>query len=452
MVKITSKIYAAQNEDLMKYCKDNLVIDNPEYENKKKLGLWLGNTPRKLNLYETDQEKVIIPFGELQNIWHLIKDEDLETNFCTLPVEIKGECKLYDYQQEALDEILKKKNGVLVSPAGSGKTQIGIAAIKAIGLKTLWVTHTLDLVNQSKKRFEQYFKCRIGTITGGKVDIGDVTFCTVQTLVKMDDIKDFGVVIIDECHRLASSPSKMTMFGKVINRINARYKIGLTATAHRADGMIRSMYAYLGNIIHEVPKSAVADKTLKADIKVVDTGFVLERFGQSFEADGTINFVKMMNEICNDEKRNDDIVRVIKKYKNKSCIVLSSRLSQLKYLHSKLGYGIMIDGSMVSKKNKEKREKYIEDMRTGKETLLFASYNLAKEGLDIPCLEVEFLASPVKDYAVVVQSVGRIERTFKGKKKSLVVDFVDNLISITMNMFKKRKSIYKKNNNKIIKE
>lgn len=76
---------------------------------------------------------------------------------------------------------------------------------------------------------------------------------------------------------------------------------------------------------------------------------------------------------------------------------------------------------------------------------------LAKEGLDIPRLDRLILASPHRDKATIIQSVGRIERTFDKKKKAIVYDLVDNTQFHT-NMFKNRKTIYRKNNNEILEE
>jgi len=340
---------------------------------------------------------------------------------------------------------------VLISAAGSGKTQMGIALIKELGLKTLWVTHTKDLLLQSKARFKQYFDCSIGIITEGKVEIGDVTFATVQTLHRLnlqEYENEFSLIIVDECHRVCSTPSKLTMFGKVINSLKARYKYGLTATAHRSDGMIRTMFAYIGDICHEVPASATENKTMKASIKQIETNFKLEYDAECIESDGTLNYIKFISELCLDEKRNKQIAEDVLNNKNCSCLVLSSRLEQLKQIKEIVGYGAMIDGTMTSKKGKKQREEAIKDMQTGKEKVLFASYNLAKEGLDIPRLERLFLVSPQKDKAIIIQSVGRIERKCD-KKEPIVYDYIDN-IGMCINMWKSRKSIYRKNNNKLL--
>ena len=104
----------------------------------------------------------------------------------------------------------------------------------------------------------------------------------------------------------------------------------------------------------------------------------------------------------------------------------------------------MISGKMTTKKGKAEREQAIEDMRVGTKKYLFATYSLAKEGLDIPCLERLFMVTPQKDYAVITQSIGRIARTYEGKADPVVFDFVDD-IGYLVKSYKKRCSTYRKN-------
>ena len=83
-------------------------------------------------------------------------------------------------------------------------------------------------------------------------------------------------------------------------------------------------------------------------------------------------------------------------------------------------------------------------MRTGKKTILLASYSLAKEGLDVQRLDRLLMASPVKFSAVVVQSIGRIERACEGKEQPVCYDFVDTNIGFCERAFRERKRHYKK--------
>ena len=91
----------------------------------------------------------------------------------------------------------------------------------------------------------------------------------------------------------------------------------------------------------------------------------------------------------------------------------------------------------------------IEKMRNKEEHYLFASYSLAKEGLDIKPLNRIFLIAPTKNKIVLIQSVGRIERKDEGKETPIVYDFIDN-DKYFEDAFKKRKTIYKKNGNIIL--
>ena len=139
------------------------------------------------------------------------------------------------------------------------------------------------------------------------------------------------------------------------------------------------------------------------------------------------------------------ILELLKETKNNYTLVLTDRVKQMYYLQEKLGYGNVIDG----KTKKDIREKAIQDVRDGKEKVLFATYGLAKEGLDIPRLDRLILASPHRDKATIIQAIGRIERKFEGKDKPICYDLVDNL-QYFKGMYKRRKSHYKKNGNKVI--
>ena len=104
----------------------------------------------------------------------------------------------------------------------------------------------------------------------------------------------------------------------------------------------------------------------------------------------------------------------------------------------------MIDGKMTTKKAKALREQAIEEMRQGRKRYLFATYSLAKEGLDIPRLDRLYLTTPQKDYAVITQSIGRIARTFQGKGEPVAYDYVDDGIQYLVRSYKKRCTTYRK--------
>ena len=438
--------------DLLDWCKKNMVLANPDYAKKVRMHLWLGNTPQKLYLMQWDGDTLVLPYGCLNTVLSMGECEVI--NDLPVPKEVDFGCSvpLYDYQKAAKEAMLKAYYGILQSPAGSGKTQVGIALAAALGRKTLWLTHTRDLLSQSKNRAEQYMSPSLtGTITEGRVQIGKaITFATVQTMCNLDlgryrDVWD--CIIVDECHRVSGSPTSVTRFSKVLNSLAARHKYGLSATVHRADGMIAATYALLGQIAYQVPDAAVAEKVMTVSVLPRPTHQGLSR--EFLDTDGTIIYAKLVNFLADRYDRNELIAADLVENRNHYNLILSDRLSHLEYLmkhlpHDLRDQAVMVDGKMTSKKAKAMREQAIEDMRQGRKRYLFATYSLAKEGLDIPRLDRLYLATPQKDYAVITQSIGRIARTFEGKAEPVVYDYVDEGIQYLVRSYKKRCTTYRK--------
>lgn len=454
IVKVSNNIRITDpSPEIITWCQKNLILANPDYAKKARMGFWLGNTPKSLYLYEMHGGELIIPYGCLKSIVPYIRNAAVESHFKpSESIDYGDPIPLYPYQEKAVNESRLGLYGILQSKAGSGKTQMGIALIREYGKKALWLCHTLDLVKQSKGRAEKYMnKNLLGLITEGKVNIGSgITFATIQTMSKLDlnQYRDmWDVIIVDECHRVAGTPTAMTQFSKVLNNLSARHKYGLSATVHRSDGMIAATYALLGDIVYTVPDEAVEDKVMQVGIKPISTGVPISR--ACLNTDGTLNYARLITYLCESDFRNDIIHKCLVAESDKSCLILSDRLEHLSLLMSCLPLrmrdkAVMISGKMTSKKGKAEREQAIEDMRTGKKKYLFATYSLAKEGLDIPCLERLFMATPQKDYAVITQSIGRIARVCEGKDAPICYDFVDN-IGYLQKSFKKRCATYRKN-------
>ena len=437
-------------EELKQWISDELIISNPEYSKKQRMGFRTYKTPKKLYLYEQDGTDYILPYGCLET---LIRQFGVKVEYdrpLNGKVAYESKVPLWDYQIPAKVFMTINKRGILQAPAGSGKTQIGIAIAIALARRCLWITHTKDLLNQSKERAEKYISPDlIGTITEGKVEIGKgMTFATVQTLYRLDltRYKDtWDTIIVDECHRVAGTPSQLTMFSKVLNSLDARYKYGLSATVHRADGLIKATYSLLGRVVYEIPKEDVKDKVMPVGVKCVETHTPVSL--QCLNTDGTLNYTSLINYLAEDSVRNDLILQYIlpEVRAGHSVLVLSARLSQLRWFLTELGdAAVMIDGKMTTKVGKEQRRQAIEDMRTGKKKVLLASYNLAKEGLDIPKLDRLFMATPQQDKAIIIQSLGRVARIADGKYSAVAYDFVDELIPHCRTEHRKRRAIYKR--------
>jgi superfamily II DNA or RNA helicase len=452
-------------KEILDYCKKELIIKNPDFNKKVQMGFFVGGTPRYIHLFDKINDDVYLPIGCFKDLWNMYPDKSLYHDYSSVVKRnIKSSIKLRDYQEPCLNALKKYVNGLFILPCGLGKTECALQTAYYLQQHTLFITHTKDLMNQAKDRCEEKMECTTSVISDGEVDThGDVVFATVQTLFKhLEDIEqdEFGLVVIDECHHLAANADTVAMFRTSLDYFAARYKLGLTATLHRADGLEQCIPKLLGEIIYEIKEDGddyvgiyegkevirfpKTQFQVPAKVNIINTNYQLYDattgyYRDVFDRNGmTLSFTKLISDIANDKKRNQIIVDLCNSLKG-STIVLSDRVDQLKYLNELIDNSIEIDGST----KKATREQALEDVKNGKYKVLLASYKLAKEGLDCKILENVVFATPVKDEAIVIQCIGRAQRTYEGKTIANIYDLVDD-VSMLDRFFVKRRSVYKR--------
>ncbi len=413
--------------------KKKLTMDNPDYIKKVRMGFWLGGVPKELSLYVEIDDDLIVPYGLKTYLIDLFNERELlysvDEKHAKKPIKLtnKADLNLYDYQQSAITEVLKHENGILVAPAGSGKTRMAMEIIRQRGVKTLWITHTLDLLRQSKRVFKTFFDNDVGEISGGKVVIKDVTFATVQTLnnVDLNVIRDeFSLCIVDECHKATGSPNRVMMFYKVITNLNARYKYGLTATLYDKPNDISSTPLFIvGDKLYEIHEEET--KRIKAKHEIVNTG--IGHNDMFLKQDKTIDYHELTNYLVYNQERNNFIFNNLLKCQDRHNIVLTTRNDHIEILGEMFAINGIKAHILIGDVKSKDREIMLQDFRSGKVRYLLSNYQLAKEGLDMPIADTLHWVMPMRDKTTIVQSKGRVERYYSGKKQPIVYDYVDNI-------------------------
>ncbi len=155
---------------------------------------------------------------------------------------------LRPYQTQAIDAWLAaKKRGVVVLPTGAGKSYVALKCILACQRSTLILVPTIDLVQQWASDLEARLGCAIGRYGGGDKDLKPITVSTYDSAVLLMPWhgNKFGLLICDECHHLPAGVTSTAAEACI-----APFRLGLTATPERTDGMHARLNELLGPEVH----------------------------------------------------------------------------------------------------------------------------------------------------------------------------------------------------------
>ena len=349
---------------------------------------------------------------------------------------LKDSLKQNDAVNACVQSLKSCGGGLLSLPTGYGKTTCSLAVLARLGVKTLIIVHKEFLMNQWKERIQQFLpNATIGIIRQSKTEMNcDIVIAMLQTLCTRQFEKNaftsFGLTIIDETHHICSRVFSQSMFC-----VTTRFILGLSATPERKDKLTHVLHWFIGPTCFSIQRENTSDVYVKQIVFDHKT-FYTE---PPLNASNKVNLPEMINIIVEIEERNKLIVSLLKEclLQNRNIIVLTERRSHCENLlkllqaesHESMG---LYMGGMKQSVLKENEEKC---------RVLFATYSLAHEGLDIPKLDTLILATSKSD---VVQSCGRILRESGTKKNSPVIyDIVDNWGPL-VGQSKKRKTFYNK--------
>ncbi len=189
--------------------------------------------------------------------------------------------KVRDYQRMAVDAFhaggdVRGGSGVIVLPCGAGKTIVGIAALALLKKNTLVLTTSTTSVEQWHREIidkTDIDESMVATYTGESKAIAPITLATYQIVTyrpkkdgdfphfKLFNERDWGLIIYDEVHLLPAPVFRITA------EIQARRRLGLTATLVREDGREEDVFSLIGPKKYDVPWRVLEQKGWIAEAK-----------------------------------------------------------------------------------------------------------------------------------------------------------------------------------------
>jgi len=337
-----------------------------------------------------------------------------------------------------------------------------MAIAATLGVRTLFLCHTGNLMEQAIERCKQFLPdARIGILRKDKCEIEDkdIIFGTLQSLYKRDYpqhlLDTIGLTIVDECHHASSQT-----FATAILKLRSRYILGLSATPKRKDGLAHIFHWLLGPLLIKV------DRTFEH----VDCLFVEYTQGnqKEYTRGKNVNFDKMRKVVAGDATRNQLIIsRIINKHFNslsgvkRKAVAFSHLIDHLQLL--KVGLGVQYKQLLESvlggqyeirhpSKNVEqiwRTDRNVESLEfsvglylgemhlpDGKKyklkkhdyalaeqcDVILATYQMMAEGVDIPRMDMAYFLTGNGD---IEQPLGRVLRTHPDKNIPAMEYFFD---------------------------
>lgn len=375
-----------------------------------------------------------------------ISFDDRAIKVVRLDLKLRMELALRPYQKQAVTAWLDAKGRGSVSlPTGSGKTWMALKCMEQMDTSTLVVMPTIDLMNQWYDLVSDAFRMEIGLLGGGYHEIREITITTYDSAYRwIDTYGDrFGLLVFDEVHHLPAAT-----YSHIPEMSIAPYRLGLTATYRRLDGLHGKLARLVGPIVYEKSIKDLEGSHL-AEYETMKIGVDLtqqekrryeqsQKIYESYIKDKGIKFYgadlkPFLQETAYDPKarraflaRNEarhiilgaerklEVLESLLKLHKKSQILIFTETNQLVYQISEQ----FLIPALTHHTKAVERKWILDNFRNRKYSVLVTS-KVLNEGVDVPGANVAIILSGSASPVEHVQRLGRILRKEKNKQAIL---------------------------------
>lgn len=468
VVKTNRQLVYDLTQEQREKVKEALTFDNPAYKSAKRYSRSKYiSIPPYLTYYEEfsvrqndERRKVLsVPIGF--NIEKVLDTKILDltdgrcevnTNYPKFKLELREDQKIAS--EHYLKEIETSKNPkcIIQLPTGKGKSILALYIAQKLKQKTLILVHKDDLVvgwtNDIKLCFGDDIE--VGLIKAKSRRVAkQVTIATVQTLSKMSEeelsqyTQQFGLIVQDECHHVG-----LNIFN-IIDKFESKYKLGLSATPTRSDGLNFVFDLFFGGLCYKHIVTEDDEDICGCEVRVLDSNFSYEPFVHGnqvfnyhdFDPKDLPDNIQLVKDMDYDKRPripyltiDDEAVKssktkvmvckkIIEHYKQgHSVIALFTQKEHIDLYYRHLCRYIPKDKIMLYYgDSKEKSDVMMKKAESREVLVTLATYAKATEGTNVKSWEVEFLVSSVNNAKNVEQATGRVRRRKEGKLNPVIV-------------------------------
>jgi superfamily II DNA or RNA helicase len=359
-----------------------------------------------------------------------------------------------DYQHESVLGALKAGRGVIVLPTSAGKTLvIGLIANTCVtkNLKVLILVPNIQLVQQTYSDFVEYgIDEKLFSKWTGNHEFSNTNIVIANNQILLSEkqdinvLKNFDLVIVDECHKMASA-EKIT---KLIKDLNSRYILGFTGSLPESKFDVWSINRIFGSIIYykksvELRKEQYISKVRVACLELDYKN--IPEFARPSIDNPTAGYEEETNWLQTHSFRTEIIYKVVNSL-DTNTLILVDRIAHGEYLQEQLKLKLrgtdkqvyFIQGSLEV----EEREKIRQMMEENNNIVCIAISKIFSTGISIKNLHNVIFAAIGKARIKIIQSIGRTLRLHHTKEVATIFDIADTCLTYGFKHYVERKRLY----------
>lgn len=427
---------------------------NPDYYRQKAMGYSTWKMKKEIQTYATVEDRLgkrlTLPRGGIGKLRAIAADHGITLRWQDRTTEAPAEFNpfvvdpnnpdwvLRWYQEEAVEAAIKRRQGVVRAPTGSGKTKAALALISRIGQRTLVVMRSGNLLDQWVQEAEDSLgltKKQIGIIRGGKkYHPGRPLVLGLQQslhskgpvgLAELFRDDPFGAVVVDEVQTVAAR----TFMG-VIDHVPTSYRIGFSADETRKDKKEFLIYDAMGEVVYEISR-----KRLEAEgvvhpvlIRVVPTSFRADWYRDADPGDR--DFTRLIEEMTDDDDRNQLLLTltqgVVQADEVPAMIFTHRREHAHTIADAELSVRLGVPCGLLLGGDGQDRERFNDDrakLLAGRLKVAAGTFNAMGVGINLPVVRAGIVATPISggNRQFFGQVRGRICRTSEASGKTSAV-------------------------------
>lgn len=380
-------------DQLKLVCADKPLL--AELLRQKKVALYLGDR-LDADSFSVDTAFRGVLKQALVGVGYPAEDLAGYTDGADLPIALRETTRaglafgVRDYQKDAADVFyaggdVRGGSGVIVLPCGAGKTIVGIATMARMQKSTLVLTTGTTAVRQWHREILDktgLSEHDVGEYTGETKNIAAVTLATYQILTyrdsktdefphfKLFDQRDWGLIIYDEVHLLPAPVFRITA------QIQARRRLGLTATLIREDGREADVFSLIGPKKYDVPWRELEGRGWIAEAQCTEIRMGLP---QELRMEYAVAELRNKFRVASENPAKLDVVeQLLNRYPTAKVLIIGQYLKQLRDLKDRFKMP-MITGATPQ----EEREQLYNQFRKGEVKQLILS-KVGNFAIDLP--------------------------------------------------------------------